>query len=95
MTGRRSAASLPLVHDAGAGHGPVALTGAAAQRPGTQLHHRAGRLTRQDDGARLRRELDRRPCGRADARLHLVTNRVGYGGRDAPPVAWRCHCLCP
>ena len=37
----------------------------------------AGRQTGQRDGARLRREHDRRPH-RSDERLHLVTNRIGY-----------------
>jgi len=65
------------VHDAGAGHGPVALTGAAAQRTHPHLHHRAGREAGQRNRARLRREHDRRPRTRANARLHLKANGVG------------------
>ena len=53
----------------GAGHGPVARTGAAAQRAGAQLIHRAGRQTGQRDGARLLRVFDRRP--RASGMLNL------------------------
>ena len=68
------------VHDFGAGHGPVALTGAAAQRPRPHLIYRAGRQAGHRDGARLGRELDRGPRAGAGADLHLVTNRIGHRG---------------
>ena len=66
------------VHNAGAGHGPIALAGAAAQRARPHLIHRAGRQTGERDGARLRGERGRCPCAGAGADLHLVSHRVGY-----------------
>jgi hypothetical protein len=41
------------VHDARAGHGPVALTGAAAHRADTHLIHRAGRSCQNNSGQNL------------------------------------------
>jgi len=50
-------------------------------RPGprTHLHHRARRQARQHDRACLRGEQRRHPRSHADARLHLVTHRIGDG----------------
>ena len=61
-----------LINDAGAGHGPGALTGAAAQRARPHLVYRAGRQAGERDGARLRGEHRRRPRAGAGADLHLV-----------------------